>query len=164
MSLQQPKVGFVSLGCPKALVDSERILTQLRVEGYDLVQAGLTLAVTQGAGIAGRLLSGALADRSGRPRVVMGAMGFLLFLLARFMFARLRPNAVAWVYTLTVMGALAFAIEIGQAVTHTGNMELADIAMGLWGVLSFGAAYTGVHYIVKAARRRKSVKGNRQGE
>ncbi|GAB2618855.1 30S ribosomal protein S12 methylthiotransferase RimO [Novilysobacter erysipheiresistens] len=32
-----PKVGFVSLGCPKALVDSERILTQLRVEGYDLV-------------------------------------------------------------------------------------------------------------------------------
>jgi ribosomal protein S12 methylthiotransferase len=32
------KVGFVSLGCPKALVDSERILTQLKVEGYDLVQ------------------------------------------------------------------------------------------------------------------------------
>ena len=30
----QPRVGFVSLGCPKALVDSERILTQLRAEGY----------------------------------------------------------------------------------------------------------------------------------
>lgn len=30
------KVGFVSLGCPKALVDSERILTSLRAEGYDL--------------------------------------------------------------------------------------------------------------------------------
>ncbi|HXF18688.1 MAG TPA: 30S ribosomal protein S12 methylthiotransferase RimO [Burkholderiales bacterium] len=30
----QPKVGFVSLGCPKATVDSERILTQLRAEGY----------------------------------------------------------------------------------------------------------------------------------
>ena len=29
-----PKVGFVSLGCPKALVDSERILTQLRLDGY----------------------------------------------------------------------------------------------------------------------------------
>jgi len=37
MSLQNPKVGFVSLGCPKALVDSERILTQLKVEGYDIV-------------------------------------------------------------------------------------------------------------------------------
>jgi ribosomal protein S12 methylthiotransferase len=31
-----PKVGFISLGCPKALVDSERILTQLRVDGYEI--------------------------------------------------------------------------------------------------------------------------------
>jgi ribosomal protein S12 methylthiotransferase len=31
-----PRVGFVSLGCPKALVDSERILTQLRAEGYGI--------------------------------------------------------------------------------------------------------------------------------
>ncbi len=31
-----PKVGFVSLGCPKALVDSERIITRLRAEGYEL--------------------------------------------------------------------------------------------------------------------------------
>ena len=31
-----PKVGFVSLGCPKALVDSERILTRLRAEGYEI--------------------------------------------------------------------------------------------------------------------------------
>jgi len=37
MSKSNPKVGFVSLGCPKALVDSERILTQLREEGYDIV-------------------------------------------------------------------------------------------------------------------------------
>ncbi len=34
MSTLPPKVGFVSLGCPKALVDSEHILTQLRAEGY----------------------------------------------------------------------------------------------------------------------------------
>ncbi len=32
-----PRIGFVSLGCPKALVDSERILTQLRSEGYEVV-------------------------------------------------------------------------------------------------------------------------------
>ena len=31
------KVGFISLGCPKALVDSERILTQLKMDGYDIV-------------------------------------------------------------------------------------------------------------------------------
>jgi ribosomal protein S12 methylthiotransferase len=31
-----PRIGFVSLGCPKALVDSERIITKLRAEGYEL--------------------------------------------------------------------------------------------------------------------------------
>jgi len=35
-SARAPRVGFVSLGCPKALVDSERILTQLRSEGYEV--------------------------------------------------------------------------------------------------------------------------------
>ncbi|MFT5887292.1 MAG: ribosomal protein S12 methylthiotransferase [Zhongshania sp.] len=35
--MTNPKVGFISLGCPKALVDSERILTQLRMDGYEIV-------------------------------------------------------------------------------------------------------------------------------
>lgn len=47
-----PKVGFISLGCPKALVDSERILTQLRTDGYDIVDnyesAGLVIVNTCG--------------------------------------------------------------------------------------------------------------------
>lgn len=46
------KVGFISLGCPKALVDSERILTQLRIEGYDIAlhyeDAGVVIANTCG--------------------------------------------------------------------------------------------------------------------
>ena len=37
MAKNTSKVGFVSLGCPKALVDSERILTQLKIDGYDVV-------------------------------------------------------------------------------------------------------------------------------
>ena len=37
MSQENKKVGFISLGCPKALVDSERILTQLKTDGYDIV-------------------------------------------------------------------------------------------------------------------------------
>lgn len=36
MTKKTPRVGFVSLGCPKALVDSERILTQLKTEGYEM--------------------------------------------------------------------------------------------------------------------------------
>lgn len=39
MSKQQPTVGIVSLGCPKATVDSERILTQLKAEGYQLTNS-----------------------------------------------------------------------------------------------------------------------------
>ncbi|MEI7866509.1 MAG: 30S ribosomal protein S12 methylthiotransferase RimO [Candidatus Methylumidiphilus sp.] len=35
--MNPPRIGFISLGCPKALVDSERILTRLRAEGYDMV-------------------------------------------------------------------------------------------------------------------------------
>ena len=47
-----PKVGFVSLGCPKALVDSERILTQLRAEGYATAQdyAGADLVIVNTCG------------------------------------------------------------------------------------------------------------------
>jgi len=47
-----PKVGFVSLGCPKALVDSERILTQLRAEGYATARdyAGADLVIVNTCG------------------------------------------------------------------------------------------------------------------
>jgi ribosomal protein S12 methylthiotransferase len=38
MNAPAPKVSFVSLGCPKALVDSERIITQLRAQGYQLTK------------------------------------------------------------------------------------------------------------------------------
>ena len=47
-----PRVGFVSLGCPKALVDSEQIITQLRAEGYDIApdNAGADLVVVNTCG------------------------------------------------------------------------------------------------------------------
>ena len=50
--MKSPKVGFVSLGCPKALVDSERILTQLKTEGYDVASdyAGADLVVVNTCG------------------------------------------------------------------------------------------------------------------
>ena len=39
MTEAAPKISFVSLGCPKALVDSERIITRLRAEGYELTRS-----------------------------------------------------------------------------------------------------------------------------
>jgi ribosomal protein S12 methylthiotransferase len=51
-SVSSPKVGFVSLGCPKALVDSERILTQLRTDGYEIAPsyAGADVVVVNTCG------------------------------------------------------------------------------------------------------------------
>ncbi len=77
-----PRVGFVSLGCPKALVDSEQILTQLRAEGYaiapDYADADLVVVNTCGfidAAVAESLdaIGEALAE-SGRV-VVTGCLG-----------------------------------------------------------------------------------------
>ena len=52
MNAPAPKISFVSLGCPKALVDSERIITQLRAEGYELTKthAGADLVVVNTCG------------------------------------------------------------------------------------------------------------------
>ncbi|NNF95375.1 MAG: 30S ribosomal protein S12 methylthiotransferase RimO, partial [Halobacteria archaeon] len=49
---QSSKVGFISLGCPKALVDSEQIITRLRAEGYDISPsyAGSDLVVVNTCG------------------------------------------------------------------------------------------------------------------
>jgi len=51
-SITAPRVGFVSLGCPKALVDSEQILTQLRAEGYAIAPSydGADLVVVNTCG------------------------------------------------------------------------------------------------------------------
>src|SRR5437867_8205045 len=50
--IRPPKVSFVSLGCPKALVDSERIITRLRAEGYELARKheGSDLAIVNTCG------------------------------------------------------------------------------------------------------------------
>ena len=50
--VRPPTVGFVSLGCPKALTDSELILTQLRAEGYETSKtfAGADLVIVNTCG------------------------------------------------------------------------------------------------------------------
>ena len=52
MNAVAPKISFVSLGCPKALVDSERIITSLRSEGYELSKshAGADLVIINTCG------------------------------------------------------------------------------------------------------------------
>jgi ribosomal protein S12 methylthiotransferase len=77
-----PKVSFVSLGCPKALVDSERIITRLRAEGYELARshAGADLAVVNTCGFLNSAQAESLAaigkalNENGKV-IVTGCMG-----------------------------------------------------------------------------------------
>src|SRR5712692_5341408 len=77
-----PKVSFVSLGCPKALVDSERIITRLRAEGYELARghAGADLAIVNTCGFLDSAQAESLAaigkalNENGKV-IVTGCMG-----------------------------------------------------------------------------------------
>ena len=82
MSLLAPRISFVSLGCPKALVDSERILTRLRAEGYELskTHAGADAVIVNTCGFLDSAKQesldaiGAALKENGRV-IVTGCMG-----------------------------------------------------------------------------------------
>ena len=65
---------------------------------------------------------------------VMGLLGMGMLLLIYPLFLALSKNhvlTIAWIYVFTVMVMLSFAIEIGQGITGTGNMDLEDVISGL---------------------------------
>lgn len=77
-----PKVSFVSLGCPKALVDSERIVTRLRAEGYELTRehTGSDLVIVNTCGFLDSAKAESLAAIGGALKengkvIVTGCMG-----------------------------------------------------------------------------------------
>ncbi|CAG0964253.1 Ribosomal protein S12 methylthiotransferase RimO [Methylophilaceae bacterium] len=82
MSLSTPKVGFVSLGCPKASSDAERILTQLRAEGYEISRSyeGSDLVVVNTCGFIDSAVEesldaiGEALNRNGKV-IVTGCLG-----------------------------------------------------------------------------------------
>jgi len=81
-SKSSPKIGIVSLGCPKALVDSERILTKLRAEGYEIsgTYEGADAVIVNTCGFLDSAKSesleaiGEALDQNGRV-IVTGCMG-----------------------------------------------------------------------------------------
>jgi ribosomal protein S12 methylthiotransferase len=81
-SAETPKISFVSLGCPKALVDSERIITQLRAEGYELskTHAGADAVIVNTCGFLDSAKAESLAaignalEENGKV-IVTGCMG-----------------------------------------------------------------------------------------
>lgn len=88
--------------------------------------------------------------------LVFGACGLALFLLVHFVFTRLARysiTAISWIYTMTLMIGITLAIEIGQQLTNTGNMELADIVYGLWGFLLFFGVFLLLRFVFRLILR-----------
>jgi glycopeptide antibiotics resistance protein len=68
----------------------------------------------------------------------MGLLGMGLLLVIYPLFLALSRNhvlTIAWIYVFTVMVMLSFAIEIGQGITGTGDMDMEDVISGLAGFM-----------------------------
>jgi ribosomal protein S12 methylthiotransferase len=142
------RVGFVSLGCPKALVDSERILTELRAEGYDLVRSYeeadlvvvntcgfITPAVEESLSAIGEAL-----DRNGRV-VVTGCLGER----PEEIMAR-HPSVLAVTGAADVTGVVA-AVKSALPSTEGAFERLLPLAGdGRGGVQARGVKLTPRHY------------------
>lgn len=75
------------------------------------------------------------------------AMLFVVYPVFRFLARKNRLMTIAWIYVFTVIVVITFAIEIGQKVTNTGNMEFADIMYGLVGFLSMFLVFSFIRMV-----------------
>lgn len=93
--------------------------------------------------------------------IVIGAVGILLVFVLYPLFKWLANTGhtmvITFFYVFTVMVVIAFAIEIGQGVTHTGAMEFDDIMYGIGGFLAMFFVFAVIrgiyHLIVRWVKR-----------
>ena len=95
------------------------------------------------------------------------AMIFVVYPLFKYLAKRNHEMVIAWIYVFTVIVVITFAIEIGQKITNTGNMEFADIMFGLVGFIAMFLVFLAVrgvyHLILKLIKYwRKSKQGKFQ--
>lgn len=93
------------------------------------------------------------------------AMLFVIYPLFKYLAKRNKELVIAWIYVFTVILVITFAIEIGQKITGTGNMEFADIMFGLAGFLAMFAVfaflrlcYHGIRRLIRYLRQKKKNK------
>lgn len=88
---------------------------------------------------------------------VIGLLGlgmiFLIYPLFKYLAKRNHEMVIAWIYVSTVLVVITFAIEIGQKITGTGNMEFADIMYGLVGFMVMFFAFCFVRGIYHGIRK-----------
>ena len=87
------------------------------------------------------------------------AMVFVIYPLFKWLAKRDHEMVITWIYVFTVIVVITFAIEIGQKITKTGNMDFADIMFGLVGFMVMFIIFSLIRALFRAAleffRRRK---------
>jgi hypothetical protein len=87
---------------------------------------------------------------------VIGIIGFILMVvlkpIIKFLVEHKMIVTIDFIYCFSFIVVLTFAIEIGQKITGTGNMEFADITYGIGGFLCFALIYAIIYVIVKAIK------------
>lgn len=79
------------------------------------------------------------------------AMIFVIYPLFKYLAKHNHEMVIAWIYVFTVIIVITFAIEIGQKITHTGNMEFADIMYGVVGFLAMFLVFSifrGIYHLI----------------
>lgn len=86
--------------------------------------------------------------------LVIGILGmaliFAIYPVFKWLADRDHIMTITFIYAFTLIIVITFAIEIGQKVTHTGNMEFADIVMGVFGFVLMYAVFAVIRQICKA--------------
>ena len=98
--------------------------------------------------------------------LVIGMMGmgfiFVVYPVFKWLAKHDHVMVIAWIYVFTLIIVITFAIEIGQKVTNTGNMEFADIVMGVFGFIVMFLVFSVVRGIYKLIRN--LIRGDRKDE
>jgi len=102
--------------------------------------------------------------------LVIGVLGmcmiFVVYPLFRYLAKHHHEMVIAWIYVFTVIIVITFAIEIGQKITHTGNMEFADIVYGILGFLAMFLVFSvfrGIYHLLgRLIRYIKNQSGSEQ--
>lgn len=98
--------------------------------------------------------------------LVIGLMGmgfiFIVYPIFKWLAKHNHVMVIAWIYVFTLIIVITFAIEIGQKVTNTGNMEFADIMMGVIGFVVMFLIFSIIREVYKAIR--SLIRGSKEDE
>lgn len=89
--------------------------------------------------------------------LIIGALGMVMIFVVHPLFKWLAKTnhvmVISWIYVFTLIIVITFAIEIGQRITNTGNMEFADIMFGVMGFIGMFLVFSAVRGIYHVIRR-----------